>query len=249
MSATNSLHYQLCCEGAKYLLQPRAKERFQSQNKWSAVEIVCMGCEMPDVWATNCSTSTVIEVKTSVADFRNDQKKYCRSEQAEKAGHTLGNYRYYLCPEKIADTLKAELPDGWGLLVWNGKKVDFVVGAAYKECNKEWDLFIMGSILSREVGVHKVFNYRGTNPMGQIKQLDNTISISMGDQKKQTQSTMAEAMEQSFNTCVEERNSGLDVHVREDHDYGFKEGVEWAVTELLIMGKIDHETAKLFIAD
>jgi hypothetical protein len=38
MSATNSLHYQLCCEGAKYLLQPRAKESYQSQNK--IIEII-----------------------------------------------------------------------------------------------------------------------------------------------------------------------------------------------------------------
>ena len=163
MSATNSLHYQLCCEGAKYLIQHRAHEYNQTANKWSTVEIVCIGVEMPDAWATNGSTSTVIEVKTSVADFRNDRKKYCRSQQAEKAGHTLGNYRYYLCPEEIAETLKAELPDKWGLLTWNGKKVSCVVRAGYFDANKDWDMFIMASIMTREIGIHKVFNYRGTH--------------------------------------------------------------------------------------
>lgn len=160
MSATNSLHHQLCIEGAKYLLQPRAKERLQSQNKWSAVEIVSMGGEQPDVWATNASTTVICEVKTSISDFRNDRKKYWRTEQAEKTKRTLGNYRYYLVPESIADKVEKELPENWGLLVWDGKKITRKVYAAYRDANRDWDLFILCSILSREVGTHKVFNYR-----------------------------------------------------------------------------------------
>ena len=160
MSATNSLHYQLCCEGAKYLLQPRAKESWQGQNKWATVELACIGVEECDAWATNGETSTVIEVKVSVQDFRNDKKKYSRTEQAEKIGHQTGNYRYYLVPEEIANKVKDELPEHWGLLVWNGKKIERVVRAEFIDANHKWDMFIFSSILRREVGSHKVFNYR-----------------------------------------------------------------------------------------
>jgi hypothetical protein len=160
MSATNSLHYQLCCKGAKYIIQPRAKEPWRGQNKWSAVEIVSIGCENPDVWATNGEDSTIIEVKTSVADFRNDKKKFARTKQAEISGHTLGNYRYYLCPTEIADNIEAELPENWGLLVWDGKKISRRVNATYVTVSKRNDMFILCSILTRELGAHKIFNYR-----------------------------------------------------------------------------------------
>lgn len=162
MSNTNSLHYQLCCEGAKYIIQPRAKEANQSQNILSTVEMVCVGCELTDVYATNRETSTIIEVKTSHSDFLNDKKKYCRSEEAESSGHQIGNYRYYLCPEGVIKP--EELPDGWGLLYWNGKKVEKIVKTPKKwETDKKWDVFVSCSIISRECGNHKVFNYRKEN--------------------------------------------------------------------------------------
>lgn len=159
MSKTLSLHYQLCCEGAKYIIQPRAKERFQSQNILSAVELVCMGCENTDVYATNRETSTIIEVKVSHADFLNDKKKYARSKQAELCGHQLGNYRYYLCPKGVIK--QEELPEGWGLLEWDGKKIEKVVCAPkFWATDHKYDMFVLCSIIARECGTHKVFNYR-----------------------------------------------------------------------------------------
>ena len=161
MSTTNSLHYQLCCEGAKYIIQPRAKERLQSPFLWSSVELVCCGCELTDVWATNRDVSCVIEVKTSHADFLNDKKKFSRSERAEKLGYQMGNYRYYLCPEGIIK--EDELPEGWGLLYWNGKKVTRVVTSNYFETTRKFDFLALCSIFERENGRHKVYNYRKTN--------------------------------------------------------------------------------------
>ncbi len=32
----------------------------------------------------------------------------------------LGNYRYYLCPEGVID--ESEIPDKWGLLLYEGVK-------------------------------------------------------------------------------------------------------------------------------
>lgn len=162
MSATNSLHYQLCCEGARYIIQPRAAEPWQSPNSWSTVELVCFGTELTDVYATNSSTSTIIEVKTSHADFLRDKRKYARTKQAEIVKHQIGDYRYYLCPEGIIKV--DELPDGWGLLYWDGKKVSKVVSAPRKwETDHRLDMFVLCSIIARECGRHKIFNYRKKN--------------------------------------------------------------------------------------
>lgn len=169
MSATNSLHYQLCCEGAKYIIQPRAAERWQTPNKWATVELACTGVEECDVWATNGETSTIIEVKVSVSDFRNDRKKYARTEQAQQVGQQTGNFRYYLCPQEISDKIMSELPENWGLLIWNGKKVECIVCAKFVETNHKWDMFIMSSIMRRELGMHKIFNYRSGQEKGGIK--------------------------------------------------------------------------------
>lgn len=159
MSKTNSLHYRLCCEGAKYIIQRRAMEPWQSQNILSAVELVCYGTELTDVYATNRATSTIIEVKTSHSDFLNDKKKYARSKQAETCKHQIGNYRYYLCPDGVISP--DELPEGWGLLYWNGKKVNKIVPAP--KCwntDHKYDMFVLCSIIARECGTHRVFNYR-----------------------------------------------------------------------------------------
>ena len=161
MSATNSLHYNLCCEGAKYIIQPRAKEPYQTQNMLSTVELVCYGTEQTDVYATNRETSTIIEVKTSHADFLNDKKKYARSEEAKINGHQIGNYRYYLCPKGIVSV--EELPEGWGLLEWDGKKIEKVKSSDIFETNHKFDMFVLCSIIARECGTHKIFNYRKNN--------------------------------------------------------------------------------------
>lgn len=161
MSATNCLHHQLCCEGAKYILTPKAKEPWEGRNKWSCVEIVTMGCELPDVYANNGENSTVIEVKTSHQDFMNDKHKYCRSVKAKNNNHILGNYHYYLCPENVIK--EDELPENWGLLYWDGKKITKVKKSKFIESNKQFDMYILSSILRREIGTNKIFNYRKNN--------------------------------------------------------------------------------------
>lgn len=54
--------------------------------------------------------TVLIECKTSVSDFRRDQKKWHR--QNDQPG--LGNIKYYMAPRRI--TTKIDLPDGWGLI-------------------------------------------------------------------------------------------------------------------------------------
>lgn len=173
MSKTDSLHYQLCCEGAKWLRrQKKNNERCRKKScfrteacgccfkyKYVAVELCTWNSENTDVWGLgNFSDSVVIEVKTSHSDFLADRKKWCRSEHAETSGLQAGRLRWYLCPEGVIS--KDELPDRWGLLYWDGKKVYPVVAPKTFE-NTGWaDIDILTSILRREGFKEGIFNYR-----------------------------------------------------------------------------------------
>lgn len=160
MSKTDSLHHQLCCLGAKYLKSKKSAELYSSPNKYVAVELITLTAENPDVWATNGYRTTLIEVKTSHADFLADKKKWVRSEAAEIADKCLGNYRYYLCPQGMISI--DELPDKWGLLVFDGKKIIKVKPASYMKSSTDAELLVMSSIM-RRLGIKpQIFNFRET---------------------------------------------------------------------------------------
>ena len=77
------------------------------------------GGEIPDVIAWKSGFSFVIECKTSRADFLADRKKPHRIIRG------MGHYRLFICP---TDLIKPEeLPNGWGLLYFDGKKVNRIV--------------------------------------------------------------------------------------------------------------------------
>lgn len=155
MSATKSLHYQLACKVAQWIRRRENAEKWRTPYQLSAVELVCAGCENPDVYATNGCDSAVIEVKTSHSDFLNDQKKLSRRDK----GFAMGNYRYYLCPEGIIS--EDELPEGWGLLYEKDGRIHKVVPALeHRDANMRWDVMLLSSILRREGLLNKVYNYR-----------------------------------------------------------------------------------------
>lgn len=155
MSASNSLHYELCCKGATWIRQRKNAEPWRAVNLLSVVEIICYGAENPDVYATNGTDSTVIEVKTSHADFLADQKKLTRRE----AKYAMGDYRYYLCPEGIIKP--EELPENWGLLYYDNGKIRKIVQAGrFQNVDKVWDMLLLTSIMRREGLLGKTYNYR-----------------------------------------------------------------------------------------
>ena len=158
MSKTNSLHYQLCCLGAKFLKSRKNAEPWEMPNKYIAVEIVSLTAENPDIWATNGYQTTLVEVKTSHSDFIADKKKWCRSSAAEIADKQLGNYRYYLCPEGIINI--DEVPEKWGLLVYDGKKIRKVKNAIYQKSSTDGELTILCSIMRRCGIKSQIFNFR-----------------------------------------------------------------------------------------
>ena len=172
MSATKSLHYELCLEGAKWLrrrqdttrckkqqrpcYQPGLCSSCRQQHKYVAVELCTVGTENCDVWGYDGYMTTVIEVKVSRADFRADQKKYWRNVGDE---YRAGNRRWYLTPKGMIDV--DELPEGYGLLEWDGKQIVPVVAPKCHIATGHADLLILYSILRREGFPQKIFNYRG----------------------------------------------------------------------------------------
>lgn len=81
-----------------------------------ATEINTIG-EAPDAIGWHSSTSSLIEVKASRSDFLADRNKWFR----QRPEQGVGVYRYYLAPKGLIRS--DELPDRWGLLEFDGKRV------------------------------------------------------------------------------------------------------------------------------
>lgn len=162
MSNTNSLHYELCRKCAAFL---RNRKNIHSVNGpwlWAAVELVTQAAENCDIWATNGYESLVVEVKVSRTDFLRDRKKVHFRPGMER--FLTGNFRYYLAPEGIINY--EDLPEGYGLLTWDGKKISVTHKARRREASNSPDLAILCSILRREGIQPQTFDYRNTSQMG-----------------------------------------------------------------------------------
>ena len=158
MSKTNSLHYELCKLGAR-LIRSRKNPTlpYDRPCMYSTCELVCMGAELTDVWGTTGDCTVIIEVKTSRSDFLADKRKYARSKQAEILNHQIGNYRYYLCPKGII--AEDDLPNNWGLLEYDGKKIHRVKMATKVESSLPMELLHITSIM-RRILKPQTFNFR-----------------------------------------------------------------------------------------
>lgn len=85
--------------------------------------------EQPDAMGFRNGTSCLIECKTSRADFLKDRKKRFRIDP--KLG--MGDWRLYLAPKGLIKRM--DLPEGWGLLETDGKRVYKTLGWPK---NTEW---------------------------------------------------------------------------------------------------------------
>lgn len=157
MSATNSLHYELCKLGAKFLMSRKNAEHWHTPNKFAVVELICQGAENPDIWATNGMYTTLVEVKTSRSDFLADKRKYVRSKDAEEQDMQLGNFRYYLCPAGVISV--EDLPENWGLLEYDGKKIYKIQAAKQVKSSAPFEISVMSSIMTRILRP-QIFNFR-----------------------------------------------------------------------------------------
>ena len=148
----------MCKLGAK-LIRSRKNPTlpFNSPCKFATVELVCAGAELTDVWGTNGYETVMIEVKTSRSDFLADKRKYARSKIAQELNHQIGNYRYYLCPDGVIK--EEDLPENWGLLVYDGKKIHKVRMATKVESSLPMELMHITSVMSRILRP-QIFNFR-----------------------------------------------------------------------------------------
>lgn len=85
--------------------------------------------EQPDAIGWRDSISLTVEAKVSRSDFFADAKKPHRINP-ERA---VGDWRFYATPTGLVSA--PELPEGWGLLEWDGKSLKPVHGVPRGNCN------------------------------------------------------------------------------------------------------------------
>ena len=114
-------------------------------------ELVSYANETADVLGWKESTSILIECKTSLSDFRADAKKPFR----QRPDSGVGEHRFFLTPRGLLSDV--ELPEGWGLLEWDGRQVrrsravfkGNVVPSAVFDPNRRAETTILCSIARR----------------------------------------------------------------------------------------------------
>ncbi len=84
-------------------------------------EFVTAVPEIPDAFGLRSDYTILVECKASRTDFFADKKKLFR--RIPEQG--IGDFRFFLCEEGLIKP--EELPEKWGLLYWNGKKVKKII--------------------------------------------------------------------------------------------------------------------------
>lgn len=99
--------------------------------------------ETPDAIGLGYRQSTVIECKTSRADFLRDGTKPCRQGRIG-----LGTFRYYLTREGLIDP--GELPENWGLIeLQKRNKLRTKVAANPLEPDRPAEMIVALSVIRR----------------------------------------------------------------------------------------------------
>jgi len=115
-------------------------------------ELKTCSLEIPDAIGWKNGYSVLVECKTSRQDFWLDSKKQHRINEA----FGVGDYRFYLCPERMINA--EDLPPKWGLLwLMPDDKIKMVHGPTGNvwsnwprfESNKQAENFMLVSALRR----------------------------------------------------------------------------------------------------
>lgn len=98
------------------------------------IELSTQNRENPDVIGWNGNHSVLVECKSSRSDFLSDKRKPFRNGMM--AG--MGDFRIYFCPPEV---IKPEdLPDGWMLVWFDGKKAKGIHGFKNRYKINSWDI-------------------------------------------------------------------------------------------------------------
>ena len=111
-------------------------------------ELVTFSLETPDAIGWHQGISTVVECKTSRADFRADTKKSFR--MCPELG--MGVYRYFMTPKGLVTV--DELPENWGLIEVNDNwKTRVVKASGHFEADARSENVLLVSLLRRLKGI------------------------------------------------------------------------------------------------
>ncbi len=108
-------------------------------------ELATSASEVPDAigWYNCGMCSILIEVKTSRGDFLSDAKKWFRRRPQQG----MGNERYFLTPVGLLSV--DDLPNDWGLLEVDGRKVNVIRLARHQKSHKRGEIRMFWSELRR----------------------------------------------------------------------------------------------------
>lgn len=140
------LHSEIQLAVARWIRHQHSGPNRYSGCSVVAIDPVTCAYEQPDVIGWQSCESVLVEVKVSRADFMRDKKK---NHRVWTEG--IGNFRWYAAP--VGMLKPDEIPEGWGLLEWDGKRVTMA-----KDCTKrtleKWSLLeerrILVSLLRRK---------------------------------------------------------------------------------------------------
>ncbi len=100
-------HDDLIARGVKWL---QNQKNYLYRSPIIVTEFSSMAEEIPDILGMNHFTTTLIECKTSLEDFKADANKAFRNIYVD----ACGTFRFYLCAAGLIPEEK--IPEDWGLL-------------------------------------------------------------------------------------------------------------------------------------
>lgn len=127
--SNNKLNHSELCLRAGYWL----KKTFNCRFVLIEPHAYTTHSEIPDVIGWVGGRCILVECKTSISDFKKDQKKIFRSD--DLSNYCIGNWRFYFTD---GDILKEQnIPKGWGYYFVNDKnKIIYSKGEKYSNASQ-----------------------------------------------------------------------------------------------------------------
>lgn len=151
---------------------------------------------IPDVIGFRGEWSVLVECKVSKGDFHKDATKATRMHEALAPGQE----RWYVVPTGLVE--RHDVPDGWGLAWWNGKRMRVVVEAArspgyWREGTAKVDMRLLVAALRRhQFGVQWIADEFRFEPYRRVSEVSQTTDPELA--RTLLRETMSVISEQTY---------------------------------------------------